>query len=637
MDVRMPDGTVITNVPEGITQAELMRRLGQSDFASKQSEIGQKAAAAGMSMRDGGVNWAVELEKQKDAEMSMPQRLFKSLGAGFADIPLAVRQIMNRDPEQAKALEREAANKREVDKALAQSTDLGLVRDKVFGIETPTLGSAAQLYGKVAPTYAIPAAPIGSLGLVGNAALVGSGLAALEPTVEGESRVKNMVVGGVTSPILPLASAAIRGVSGSVTRGGGQRRAADEVARTLADGADEQTVLRQTIDRLRQAQQPTQGGFNIPLTTAAQLRDADLARLEAGSRTRSGANWYDFDQGQARAVSDALRTATAQADDVAARRGVRSSNRAVNFNQAMGSINKPAFLQNLQGFRSNLEVAMRSPEASDPAVRNMLTALRDEMDRLGPDFRPEHLATIRANLASKSPLVPQNAFQGAPRSSPATMSVLREVDDILNNATGNRWQKVVGDYARDSDAVRAAQAAGKVREAFWDPTGQVRKMSADPAGDVPMITEFGLRQAINSTKGPQGNLLLSAQANDRLNSIVDALRAQGIVRGVKRSATAGGGSDTASNQYAAQAAGRAAEALGASGSMTAAGTGAVLNRLSAMATANKDRALAEALQNPQQMIAILERKLAAGAPLGPEEQYLLTLLRGVPAAAATSQ
>jgi hypothetical protein len=216
------------------------------------------------------------------------------------------------------------------------------------------------------------------------------------------------------------------------------------------------------------------------------------------------------------------------------------------------------------------------------------------------------------------------------------MSVLREVDGILNNATGNRWQKVVRDYQRDSDAVRAAQAAGKVREAFWDPTGNIRKKAADAAGDVPIITEFGLRQAINSTRGPQDNLMLSAQANDRLNAIVDALRAQGIVQGVKRSATAGGGSDTESNRYAAQAAGRAAEALGASGSMAAAGTGAVLNRLSAMATANKDRALAEALQNPQQMISILERKLASGAPLGPEEQYLLTLLRGIPAAAATS-
>lgn len=644
MDVQLPDGTIITGVPEGITQSELMRRLGRSDFAAKQAEIGQKAAASGMSMRDGGVNWAVELEKQKDAEMSMPQRLFKSLGAGFADIPLAVRQMINRDPEQAKALEREAANKREIDKALAKSTDLGLVRDKVFGIETPTLGSAAQLYGKVAPTYAIPAAPIGSLGLVGNAALVGSGLAALEPTVEGESRAKNMLIGGVTSPILPLASAAIRGGMGAVTAKGGQRKAGEEVARTLregAEGVDEQTVLRQTIDRLRQAQQPTQGGLNIPLTTAAQLRDADLARLEAGSRTRSGANWYDFDQAQARAVSDELMRATSAADDLAARRALRSSNYQTARNQAMSTINESAFVNDLGRFRSQLDEAMLSSESSNPAVRNMLKAIADDIDRVtasGMQYTPDHLATIRANLSGRQNPLDPNVFKAAPRDAPATLSVLREVDNILNNATNNRWQTAVKSYERDSDAVRAAQAAGKVRGSFFDQeTGRVLGVAADTAGDVPRITEAGLGRAMNVARGTDKSLVLSPEANRRLENILEALRKQNIVQNVKKSATAGGGSDTASNQYAAQAAGRLAGALGASGSATAAGTGAVLNKLSTIATANKDRALAEALQNPQQMISILERKLAAGAPLGPEEQYLLTLLRGVPAVAATQQ
>ena len=71
----------------------------------------------------------------------------------------------------------------------------------------------------------------------------------------------------------------------------------------------EATVLRQTIDRLRQAQQG-----NIPLSTAAQLRDPTIARLEQGSRSRNGANWYDFDQNQARAVSGQFDLASCQPD-----------------------------------------------------------------------------------------------------------------------------------------------------------------------------------------------------------------------------------------------------------------------------------------------------------------------------------
>lgn len=583
-------------------------------------------ARAGASNRPAKVDWGVELEKQINSEMSLPERLFKSMGAGFADIPLAVRQILNRDPERAQQLMQEAARKREVDKDLAAKTNLNMLPDQVLGVDVPTLGSTAQTYGKTAPTLVIPPARLAGLGGLATNVGIGAGLSALDPTVEGESRGVNMAMGGAMSGVLPMAMSAVKGGYNMVTGKGAQQRAATEIGKAVTpDGGDQRVVLQQTIDRLKQAQ-PNQMG--IPLSTAAQLRDAELARLEAGSRTRNGANWYDFDQGQAKAVSDAVRTATAQADDVGSRRALRSANRATNFNQAMGTVNEQAFLRDLQGFKQNLETAMRTPESSNPAVLNMLKTLREEIDRLGPDFRPENLATIRANLASKSPLVPQNAFQAAPRESPATMSVLREVDNILNNATGNRWQKVVGDYARDSDAVRAAQAAGKVREAFWDSTGNIKKKAADAAGDVPVITEFGLRQAINSTNGPQKNILLSSEANNRLNAIVDALRAQGIVQGVKKSATAGGGSNTASDLMASKAAGAAADAIiPGSGGVTGTVANKTIEALRGFANARKDKALAEALQNPQQMISLLEAKMKANAPLSDAEKYLYSTLR----------
>ena len=49
----------------------------------------------------------------------------------------------------------------------------------------------------------------------------------------------------------------------------------------------------------------------------------------------------------------------------------------------------------------------------------------------------------------------------------------------------------------------------------------------------------------------------------------------------------------------------------------------------------EERALAEALQNPQRMISILERQVAAGQPLTPAQNQLLALLRGVPAVASS--
>ena len=604
-----------------------------------------QSQAPNPAMPQGQVNWGVELEKQNIDEMPAWERAYRSLGAGFADIPLAVRQMFANDKPgklselvtgdtEMKQLQREAADKREVDKYLSKKTDMGIMPDQILGMNTPTVGDTAQFYGKTAPTLLLPAARLAGLkGLMSNIG-VGAGLSALDPTVEGESRGMNMVTGGAVSSVLPMATSAGKGIYNMVTQGGGQNRAGNVVAKALTEGGgNEASVLRQTINRLRNIGQPS-AMQNIPLSTAAQLRDAEIARLEAGSRARSGANWYDFDQNQARAVSDAVRQATSSADDLGARRALRQTNIDTRKNQAFNSVNEGAFNADMTALRANLESAMRSPDASNPAVRNMLNEIRNEMDRLGPDFTVQHLATIRHNLSGKSPLMPQNAYQAAPRDSVATANVLQNVDDILNNSTNRRWQDVVTGYARDSDPVRAAQASGKVREAYWDNTGRVRKTAADVSGDVPLITQFNLGSAIDSTRGPTKNVLLSNEANMRLNSVLEALRQQDIVKGVKRSATAGGGSNTASDMFAAKSAGAVADAVtsAAGGPAAAVGKG-VIDSLRDYANRNKDRALAEALQNPQQMISLLEAKIASRAPMTAKEQYLYSLLRGAPAAA----
>lgn len=51
MDVRMPDGRIVTNVPEGITQSELTRRLGLHDSQAGMSEV-QKLDAATKAQAD---------------------------------------------------------------------------------------------------------------------------------------------------------------------------------------------------------------------------------------------------------------------------------------------------------------------------------------------------------------------------------------------------------------------------------------------------------------------------------------------------------------------------------------------------------------------------------------------------------
>ena len=611
MDVRMPDGTIITNVPDGISQADLMRRLNMSRAPAKPDMYAAGASAA--------------------KDMPWYQKAAANVGAGMADLGLGARQIyagMFGTEEDSAKLKQEAEQKRELDRALAENSF------SMPGGEYVAKG--LQVAGNIAPTMVVPAGGAMQAGRflpwAARAFGTGTALGALNPVTEGESREVNMITSGAASVALPLALGGANSVRRMVTRGGAAERAGEQVAGEVTEGLsrrDRQAVLQQTLDRLRTA--PTTPG-NIPLSTAAQLSDPQLARLEAGSRARSGANWYDFDQGQARSVADEVIAATRGAEDVAARRGLRSNNREVLVNQAMSSVNEPAFARDLAGFRANLDTAARSAEASNPAVRGMLTQLADEIDRLGPDFSPQHLATIRANLASKPKMVPTNSYEAAPRDNPATMSVLREVDNILNNATGGRWSPVLQSYKRDSDIVRSSQAAGKIRESFIDPaTGRVRGVSADAAGDVPKITEAGLGRALDSARGPRRELVLDPTANARLEAVLAALRQQNIVQGVKRSATAGGGSNTASDTIAAGVAERAAGMLGGPAQPVAS---TLTTRLMDYSKGLEEQALAQALQNPQRMLQILQRQVDAGQPLTPTQQQLLALLRGVPAVAA---
>lgn len=645
MDVRLPDGTVVTNVPDGITQSELMRRLGKG---TPPSQEWMARTMANMTLADKNPleRAAIQLGAGADTFMTGLKQLFQS------DKPEKLSDLVSNDTP-LKRSQREVGQMRLLKKALADASDTNTLPDWV-----PTAGAALQTTGEAMPLMAVPvggyvrgatmlprafglmrgaAAParLGTGTLAADAAMGGAVSGALNPTVEGESRGMNAAAGAAAGAALPLVTGGARGVYNMVAPGGGRSRAGAQIANQLTQGApDPNAVLQQTIARLR-AQGGQQGA--IPLSTAAQLRDAELARLEAGSRARNGANWYDFDQNQARAVSGAFDQATAEAGDLAARRATRETNIQANKAAAFGAADQAAFGNELGNFRNNLQLAMQSAEASNPAVLNMLRSIDNEIERLGPMFGPENLATIRHNLSGKGNTLSPNAYLSAPRDSIATRSVLQEVDNILNGVTGNKWQNVVSGYAADSAPVAAAKAAGRVREAYYDPTGRVRGVSADPLGDVPKITEAGLGRAMDAARGPDKATLLSDPARAQLEAILEALRAQNIVQGVKRSATAGGGSNTASDQMAARAAGKVGDVVaGMAGGPAGAVTRGTLSAALDWANTHRDRALAEALQDPQRLIQILEGRIRAGQPLSTAEEGVLQILRGVPAAAASN-
>jgi len=408
---------------------DLLRKLSEADLQALAAGDMSRVSSSGLQLISGR---QPEPEKPIDPTegMSGTQKVLANIGGGMMDLATGVRQfytdMTGTDAEKA-AMRAEVEDKRKRDAALAEATPGG-----------KWAGKGLQVAGNVVPTLALPvgaalrtltalpramglmrAAPatarLGTATLATDAALTGGVLGAVEPVGQDESRGVNVLKGAALSGATPAVLAGGNQIMRQVTQRGGEARAGEQITRQLAENGDQAQMLRQTLERLRQAPQSS-----IPLSTAATISDPQLARLEAGSRTRSGANWYDFDQNQARSVADEVIAATRGAEDVAARRGLRSNNREVLVNQAMSSVNEPAFARDLAGFRANLDTAARSAEASNPAVRGMLTQLADEIDRLGPDFRPENLATIRANLASKTPRAGAGARCCSPTSATAT-------------------------------------------------------------------------------------------------------------------------------------------------------------------------------------------------------------------------
>jgi hypothetical protein len=366
--------------------------------------------------------------------------------------------------------------------------------------------------------------------------------------VDPEAAPLGAAVGGALPVVARVGGAIGHTVGNAVSDSRAARTAADKIAQTLGGRQAAQNAIADI-----QTYFP-RGAENIPLSSAAVTRNPALAQLEQGSRLNASPLWHQFDQRQGRAVFDNVTQATQEAAELGARKAARAENWKAAWDAASNSAKPRVWQSRMTQLWDDLDVALQTPEASNPAVRGVIDAVKGEIDRLGPMFGPGNLQQLRANLSGKANTMSPDAFKSAPRDSPAIISLMKEMDDILNHTTGGKWQKVIEGYAKDSEKVRSAAAASKVRGAFVDSSGNLMKKSLDAAGDVPIVTEAGLRGALNAAKMPDGSIALSPAAQQRVNATMDALQRQSMVQQLKRSATAGGGSDTVSNAIASGAA-----------------------------------------------------------------------------------
>lgn len=412
--------------------------------------------------------------------------------------------------------------------------------------------------------------------------------------------------GAITGALLPPGIAAAGAAGRAAGRGlqsgaavvsdrAAQRIAAREIGNTLGDDVTQAVGDLQTyFPRTTQ---------NVPVSSAAVLQRPEIARLEQASRLRATAPWSEFDARQGTALWDTVRGATREADDLAKAFKDRAENWASRWAEASDKIKPRVFARRMADLKSKLDTAALSPDAVNPSVMAALQEIDDTVMKFGTGFTPSHLQKLRAEFNGKVKPMAAGALAKAPRDSVQLRSLIDEMDDILNAATSGKWDNVRRGYAQDSERVYASKAASKVRGAFVDPDGMLRKTAVTP--DVPKVTQAGLRQAIDSARLPDGSTALSGQAQQQLQDVLDAIIRQDYVGGVKRSGIVGGGSDTMSN----------ALSLGRNylpswlGGLLDAGRGVVRGRT--------DAAMASLLMNPDDLALALSG-LPRGGLLSPD-------------------
>lgn len=629
MDVRLPDGTVIRGVPDDMTKEQLTAKLKANGYnldepkpASSESNASKNLSTGLRLATPAGTAAALFSEEgRRDIGNAIAGgvRGAGSIGATL----LAPFEGMAANRERRASMDATLSEVGADPKSLAfQAGKIGTevggtmpvsgVAGRAVGAVAPRVGQAIASGGlstgaRVAPGV-VPAAADLALRMGGGA--VSGGLTA--GLINPDDAKLGAAIGGAIPLVTKVAGSAGRAVGNAVSPRMARNNAATKVAGTLGDDANQVVADIQTYY--------PKGAEDIPVSAAAATKNPKLAQLEQGSRLRTPSQWHEFDVAQGKAAYGNVVKATKEADELGKRAGERSENWQKTWEAASASQKPRVWQRRMTQFGADMETALRSPEASNPNVRKVLEEINAEMDRVGPDFSIGHLQQLRANLNGKANPMSPDAFKSAPRDNPAIISVKKEMDDILNAATGGKWQKVIEGYAKDSQSLHASKAAQKVRNAYVD--SETGRVVAPVIGvDTPRVTAANLNSAMNAARLPDKSLALSSEANQRLEATLDVLRRQGMVQEMKRTATAGGGSDTISNALESGV----AQAAGAPNMLMQ-----ILTGLRQLGAGKTDNAMAQLLANPDELAAVLAAMQRPATP----NRLASAAVRSAPAIAA---
>lgn len=351
--------------------------------------------------------------------------------------------------------------------------------------------------------------------------------------IDPESAISGAVVGGALPPLVTGAGKVGKAV-GSMFRGP-QTIATDKLANMVGNNP---TAINDAIAAINTYY--PKGAENIPMSTATILKNPELLLAERASRARNPADWLPFDQAQNKAVWGNVENATANAKDLDQLRQVRSKNWASNMQDALDNFKPKKWAPVMDQLYDDVSSKLDSP-AGQNEMRPVFSEIKRQMDELGPQFGPEHLAALRAKMQGSISGNPADPFASAPRSDPSFIALKNKFDEVLNDVTGDKWSKVNAQYAKDSIPITAAKSSQAIQNTFVTPEGVFRKTTS---GDVPKVTQTGLNSAMARYGESKYGNALAGDTRNRLEATSNALVRRDLLNELKTAGTAGGGSNT---------------------------------------------------------------------------------------------
>ena len=229
MDVRLPDGTIIKNVPDGTSKADLVAKLQRNGMAVPSEWLAAtptpKPQIPQADPSEGGSTIQVynPFGKNLDTGLKVGQattRVLAGIGSGLDDLKTGVGQRLGF-----------------IDQA---SVDEKKRRDAP--LKATTAGTVGNVIGKVA--VGLPAAFVPGANTLAGAGLIGGAQGVLEPTASDESVAKNALIGAsagaggvVLGRVLRAGYQGVKGLIEPFTEAG-QNRIAGRVLERFAENPD---------------------------------------------------------------------------------------------------------------------------------------------------------------------------------------------------------------------------------------------------------------------------------------------------------------------------------------------------------------------------------------------------------------